>query len=262
MALDAELVALRIAQNHPSAAVWPALVVDQLGTDAQELVNLLVPPARERHEINMDPVLDVLGLRHRDEEQRQRPVRREQQSLRVAGSVGVARVLAEPGQLHPELRQAVGISTVEGDALDAYGHGATFRRRRHLRLRSVSQLQEARKPTSTRVSHLLSAQSLQTARDPAAVSPTDPLDDPPATHWAVPRHRGMRTSISTHAGRGSYPLGPQLDRQARNPRLGWPPVGHDGEPPAQLDPHHVPQLGFQRSSNLLANVLTRPGSDN
>jgi hypothetical protein len=33
--------------------------------------------------------------------------------------------------LRPVQRQAVGISTVEGDALDAYGHGATFRRRRH-----------------------------------------------------------------------------------------------------------------------------------
>src|SRR6266567_8489142 len=52
--------------------------------------------------------------------------------------------------------------------------GATSRRRRHLRLRSVSQLQEARKPTSTRVSHLLSTQPIQTARDATAVSPTDP----------------------------------------------------------------------------------------
>src|ERR1035438_6654733 len=65
---------------------------------------------------------DVPGLRHGDEQQRQRPVRREQQNLRVVGSVAVARVFAEPGQLPPELRQAVGISTVEGDALDTYGH--------------------------------------------------------------------------------------------------------------------------------------------
>jgi hypothetical protein len=129
------------------------------------MVDLLIAPARERHETKMHAVLDVLGLRHGDEQQRQRPVRREQQSLRVVGSVAVVRVFAEPGQLQPELRQAVGISAVEGDALDAYGHGATFRRRRHLRLRSVSQLQEARKPTSTRVSHLLSAQPIQTARD-------------------------------------------------------------------------------------------------
>src|ERR1035438_1168045 len=55
---------------------------------------------------------DVPGLRHGDE----------QQHLRVVGSVAVARVFAEPGQLPPELRQAVGISTVEGDALDTYGH--------------------------------------------------------------------------------------------------------------------------------------------
>src|ERR1039457_661193 len=52
--------------------------------------------------------------------------------------------------------------------------GATFRRWRHLRLRSVSQLQEARKPASTRVSHLLSTQPVQTATDATAVSLTDP----------------------------------------------------------------------------------------
>src|ERR1022692_750066 len=52
--------------------------------------------------------------------------------------------------------------------------GATFRRWRHLRLRSVSQLQEARKPASTRVSHLLSTQPIQTATDATAVSLTDP----------------------------------------------------------------------------------------
>ena len=66
--------------------------------------DLLVAPARERDEIKMYPVLDVLGLRHGDEQQRQRPVRREQQSLWVVGSVAVARVFAEPGQLPPELR--------------------------------------------------------------------------------------------------------------------------------------------------------------
>src|SRR4029077_20242926 len=149
-------------------------VVDQVGTDAQELVNLLVAPARERHKIKMYPGLDVLGLLHGDEKQRQRPVRREQQRLRVVGSVAVARVFAEPGQLQPELRQAVGISAVEGDALDAYGHGATFRRRRHLRLRSVSQLQEARKPTSTR------------CRTSSRLSPYRLPDTRPPCHQRIP----------------------------------------------------------------------------
>ena len=104
----------------------------------------------------MYTVLDALGLRHGDEQQRQRPVRRDQQSLRVTGSIAVAWVFAEPSQLQPELRQVVGISRVEGNALDAYGHRATSQRWRHLRLRLVSQPQEARKPTWTRVPHLLS----------------------------------------------------------------------------------------------------------
>src|SRR5207253_3254150 len=102
-ARDAELVALRIAENHPASAVWPALVVDQARTDAQELADLLVAPALERHEIKMYAILDVPGLWNGDEQQRQRPVRREQQSLRIIGSVAVVRVFAEPGQPRPEV---------------------------------------------------------------------------------------------------------------------------------------------------------------
>jgi hypothetical protein len=41
---------------------------------------------------------------------------------------------------------AAGISAAEGDALDAYGHGATFRRRRHLRLRSARPTHQSEEP--------------------------------------------------------------------------------------------------------------------
>ena len=43
-ALDAELVALRIGQDKPSVAVWPALIVNHPGPDAQELFDLIVAP--------------------------------------------------------------------------------------------------------------------------------------------------------------------------------------------------------------------------
>jgi hypothetical protein len=51
--LNAELVALWVGQNRPSAAVWPALVVDHPGADAEGQVDHLVAPAPERHEIKM-----------------------------------------------------------------------------------------------------------------------------------------------------------------------------------------------------------------
>src|ERR1039457_4572464 len=184
--------------SGPSGRRWSSTIRAPM---RRSWVDLLVAPARERHEIEMYPVLDVLGLRHGDEQQRQRPVRREQQSLQVVGSIAVVRVFAEPGQLRPELRQAVGISAVEGDALDAYGHGATFRRRRYLRLRSVSQHQEARKPTSTRVSHLHSTQPIQTARHATAMSLANPAGRSLTTHQTMTGQRAERTELVNRARR-------------------------------------------------------------
>ena len=79
--------------------------------------------------------------------------------------------------------------------------GATFRRWRHPRLRSVSQLQEARKPASTWVSHLLSTQPIQTATDATAVSLTDPAGRSAYDRPGDDRARSERTELVHRARR-------------------------------------------------------------
>src|SRR5262249_43104473 len=105
--------------------------------------------------------------------------------------------------------RALGVAAPGGDALVVYGHGATFRRRRHLRLRSVSQLQEARKPTSTRVSHLLSTRPIQTARYEPAVSLADPAGSrAPAVAWGTARCRRPPRSASRREVEREHVLAP------------------------------------------------------
>src|SRR5215831_12045249 len=180
----------------------------------------LVGEQRGEHSVHADQVIDQLAYRPVRAWGRRGPLVGPDIADQASDRVGCAAELLHQGS-------ALGVTALEGGAVDVYGHGATFRRRRHLRLRSVSQLQEARKPTSTRVSHLLSAQPLQTARDTAAVSPTDPAGQmkPPCRTSSeagrVSIRAAMRTSVpraSVTATRCQTPFQGSATRDAKTTR--------------------------------------------
>jgi len=76
--LDAELVAFRVCTHHPPGAVRATLVVDHPAAEAKESIDLLIPPTVDRHQIKVHAVLGWFLLRHRDEQQRQPAVGRQQ----------------------------------------------------------------------------------------------------------------------------------------------------------------------------------------
>ena len=77
-AADAEVVAVRVSKYHPPGAARATLVVDHPAAEAKESIDLLIPPAVDRHQIKVHAVLGWFLLRHRDEQQRQPAVGRQQ----------------------------------------------------------------------------------------------------------------------------------------------------------------------------------------
>jgi len=135
---DAELVALRIGGNHPSAAVWPALVVDHPGTDAQELVDLLVASARERHEIKMYPVPDVPGSGTARNSRASDPSGESSRASGLSRALPLSGSSLNPVSCNQNCARRQGSAQSKLMLLMRTANGATFRRWRHLRLRSVT----------------------------------------------------------------------------------------------------------------------------
>src|SRR5215217_6810357 len=125
-ALDAELVALGVGQDDPAGAVGAAVVGDQGGADPEQPLDLLVAGPVVGHQVQVDPVLDRLGLGHGDEQQPGLAVRPGQEPLGVARLVGVVGVLLVAGDLAPELDQGIRVGAVEGDVAGTGGHGGSL----------------------------------------------------------------------------------------------------------------------------------------
>ena len=65
---DAELVAFGIGQHDPAGAVGFSEVGDFGGTEVQQSLQLLVAGAGDRPQVEVQPVLDLLGLGYLDEQ--------------------------------------------------------------------------------------------------------------------------------------------------------------------------------------------------
>ena len=122
-AANAEFVALRIGEQHPTLAVGEAVVGHESGTQLEQAIHLLVARPLRRGEIQAQAAGPARRLRRLHEEHVRPRAWADKQPLRVIGLVPVLRVLLKIGDLGPEGDQRVRVLAVNGDVLDAHGYG-------------------------------------------------------------------------------------------------------------------------------------------
>jgi hypothetical protein len=120
---DAELVALGVREHHPGDVV--ALTdVDPLGAETDQTLDL--SGLIRRPEVEVEPVLADLLVRHLHEQDVRRNVDRRVTLRRLDRPLGVALVGDRPAQdLRPEPGEPFAIVAVDDDALDPDVHRAT-----------------------------------------------------------------------------------------------------------------------------------------
>src|SRR5690606_22926543 len=125
----AELVALRVGPRHPAGAraVLAAAVGEHGGAGADQPVDLLLLGAVRGAQVEVQAVLDRLGLGHLDEQHVVAAVAGEDHALLVARLVRVVRHVDVVQQLPPPLRQLVGVAAVDARVRDARGHHGSLR---------------------------------------------------------------------------------------------------------------------------------------
>src|ERR1700677_4089871 len=134
-AFHAELVAFRVGQRHPAGSVCLPVILDERGADAEQALDLLVAGPAGGEQVEVHPVLDHLGLGHRDEQQAE-ALAGDDPALGVIGLVRVARVFPPARYLAPELGLAVGVGAIDGDT-------ANFE---HTRPRNCDRMRARRRP--------------------------------------------------------------------------------------------------------------------
>ncbi len=125
-AQDAELVALRVGEDDPAAAVVVAAVGDDPGAQTDDPVDLGVAGPVGRDEARVHAVLDGLALGHGEEEQ-PATVRTDQAALLVTGRHPVTVLDGEVLQdVVPPHRLGVGVVGIEAEVADDGTHVATL----------------------------------------------------------------------------------------------------------------------------------------
>ncbi len=100
------------------------MVLELLRAQGDQALDLLVPGAVLRHQVEVDPVLDLLALLDPDEEQRD--ALRVDLDLRVTGHVALAQGAVH--HLRPEHREGVGVGAVERHMSHKRSHAPTVTR--------------------------------------------------------------------------------------------------------------------------------------
>jgi hypothetical protein len=103
---DTELVALRIGEDQPAAPIVLPEIVDRRRTEAHDTFDLVIAGTVGRLQVEMNPVLDLLALRHFDEEEPRLPSGSNDHALLVPGLIRIARDVGEPEHVPPERRVA------------------------------------------------------------------------------------------------------------------------------------------------------------
>src|SRR5690606_4254655 len=121
--LHAELVALSIGEHHETAAALPPEVGDLRRAEPDQPLHLGVAASLPRPQVEVDPVLHRLALRHLEEEQLGAAAGDHDQRLVTSGGVvGVDAPVQDPG---PEGRERVRVGAVEGDRPDDRWQGSS-----------------------------------------------------------------------------------------------------------------------------------------
>ena len=108
-------------QPVPSSLRWSSTWVAPSPSSA---LDLLVAGAGAGSQVEVEPVLDRLVLRHLDEEQRVAAVGALDPALLVTGLVGVVRLVDVLQHLLPPLGELVGVAAVDRGVRDVRRHGA------------------------------------------------------------------------------------------------------------------------------------------
>jgi hypothetical protein len=121
-----ELVALRVGERHPTAAVGAAVIGDFGGALSEQSRDLGFARPVGRSKIEVQPILDLFAFRYLDEEQSRTAVGREDHALLVARLVGILGILAHGENLGPPHRLLVGIPRVDRGVADPRRHEPTM----------------------------------------------------------------------------------------------------------------------------------------
>ena len=100
------------------------------GPELEQSRELVVAAPLGGTQIQVHPVLDLLGVRHLDEQQPGRPVGREDHALLVAGLVGVVGVLGVAEHLRPPDGLRIRVPGVDGDVAEITDHPVRIARDR------------------------------------------------------------------------------------------------------------------------------------
>jgi hypothetical protein len=112
----AELVALRIGEGHPTAAVRSAVIGELDGTETKQSPDFIFAGRISRSKIEVKPILDLFAFRYPDEQQSSAAVGGKDHALLVARLVRILRILAHAEDLCPPHR--VGVPRVDGGVAD------------------------------------------------------------------------------------------------------------------------------------------------